>query len=59
MKVVIPNDLKRRFKMACVDQDTTMSEVVCALVQGWLDGHFSLEDTEIKSAASESQQKPD
>ena len=36
MKVVIPDDLKRRFKVACVNQDKTMSDVVCALIEDWL-----------------------
>lgn len=44
MKVVIPEELKRRFKKACIDYDSNMSEVVCALVEGWLAGNFILED---------------
>jgi len=43
MKIVIPEALKRRFKKACVDYDSNMSEVVCALVEGWLDGRLNLE----------------
>jgi hypothetical protein len=42
MKVVIEDTLKRRFKVACAEQDTTMSDVVSALVQGWLDGKLAL-----------------
>jgi hypothetical protein len=45
MKVVIDEALKRRFKVACTEQDQTMSDVVCALVQGWLDGQFVLQNT--------------
>ena len=44
MKIVIPEALKRRFKKACVDYDSNMSEVVCALVEGWLDGRLNLEN---------------
>jgi hypothetical protein len=42
MKVVIDEDLKRRFKAACATQDITMSDVVSALVQGWLNGQIPL-----------------
>lgn len=46
MKVVIDEALKRRFKVACTEQDQTMSDVVSALVQGWLDKKFVLQDTQ-------------
>ena len=36
MHVVIPLDLKREFKSACVLEDVNMSQVVCELVQDWL-----------------------
>jgi hypothetical protein len=36
MKVVIPPELKRRFKLACVNQEKTMSDVVCVLIEQWL-----------------------
>jgi ParG len=42
IKVVIPEDLKRSFKKACIDADTTMSDVVCELVRGWLAGRYKL-----------------
>jgi len=42
MKVVIEDTLKRRFKVACAEQDTTMSDVVSALVEGWLNGDRTL-----------------
>ncbi|WP_445174063.1 hypothetical protein [Microcoleus sp.] len=37
MHVVIPLDLKREFKSACVLEDVNMSQVVCELVQDWLE----------------------
>lgn len=40
MKVVIEEGLKRRFKVACTERDLTMSDVVSALVEGWLEGRF-------------------
>lgn len=46
MKVVIDEDLKRRFKVACAQQDTTMSEVVAALVKAWLDGQIVIPEKE-------------
>ena len=36
MKIVIPEDLKRRFKSACAAQDVTMSDVAVELVEKWL-----------------------
>lgn len=42
MKIVIPESLKREFKKACVDADSNMSEIVCALVQEWLTGRIQL-----------------
>lgn len=42
MKVIIDEALKRRFKVACTEQDLTMSDVTSALVQGWLEGKFDL-----------------
>jgi hypothetical protein len=35
--VVIPLDLKREFKSACVLEDANMSQIVCDLVQDWLE----------------------
>ncbi|NJL55662.1 hypothetical protein HC928_11010 [bacterium] len=43
MKIVIPEALKRRFKKACIDHDSNMSEVVCGLVEAWLEGKISLD----------------
>jgi hypothetical protein len=37
MHVVIPLDLKREFKSACVLEGVNMSQVVCELVQDWLE----------------------
>lgn len=54
MKIVIPEALKRRFKKACVDADSNMSEVVVALVEGWLDGRFPLPDQPDIESDSES-----
>lgn len=42
MKIVIPDDLKRQFKKACVDHDANMSAVVCNLVTLWLEGKVEL-----------------
>lgn len=41
MKVVISEELKRRFKLACVNQDKTMSDVVCVLIEDWLKNQSS------------------
>jgi antitoxin component of RelBE/YafQ-DinJ toxin-antitoxin module len=49
MKVVIDEDLKRRFKAACATQDITMSDVVSALVQGWLNGQIPLPEQDQSS----------
>lgn len=43
MKIVIPDALKRRFKKACVDHDSSMSDVVCSLVEAWLAGKVALD----------------
>jgi hypothetical protein len=43
MKIVIPEALKRRFKKACIDHDSNMSEVVCLLVESWLSGAINLQ----------------
>lgn len=37
MHVVIPLDLKREFKSACVLEGVNMSQIVCELVQDWLE----------------------
>lgn len=37
MHVVIPLALKREFKSACVLEGVNMSQVVCELVQDWLE----------------------
>jgi predicted glycosyl hydrolase (DUF1957 family) len=34
--IVIPSDLKKEFKSACVFEGVNMSEVVCELIQEWL-----------------------
>jgi excinuclease UvrABC nuclease subunit len=49
LKVAINEDLKRRFKAACATQDITMSDVVSALVQGWLNGQIPLPEQEQSS----------
>ena len=35
--VIIPPQLKREFKSTCVLEGVNMSEVVCDLIQKWLD----------------------
>jgi antitoxin component of RelBE/YafQ-DinJ toxin-antitoxin module len=44
MKIVIDEELKRKFKAACAEQSVTMSDVTAALVKGWLEGRYTLED---------------
>ncbi len=36
MHVVIPEDLKKRFKARCVMEGVNMSEVVVELIQDWM-----------------------
>jgi len=57
MKIVIPEALKRRFKKACIDHDSNMSEIVCSLVQAWLDGRVDLESGQPAHAESELESK--
>lgn len=37
MHVVIPAELKKEFKSSCVLEGVNMSQVVCELIQEWLD----------------------
>ncbi|MFB2970803.1 hypothetical protein ACE1CD_17675 [Aerosakkonema sp. BLCC-F183] len=37
MHVVIPADLKKEFKSVCVLKEVNMSQVVCELIQDWLE----------------------
>ncbi|MFB2976554.1 hypothetical protein [Microseira sp. BLCC-F43] len=37
MHVVIPTDLKKEFKSCCVLEGVNMSQVVCELIEEWLD----------------------
>lgn len=36
MNLTMERELKKQFKVACLTRDTTMSDVVTALVQRWL-----------------------
>ena len=37
LNVEIPKELKRRFRIACFEDERQMREVVAELVEGWLD----------------------
>lgn len=43
MKVVIDSALKHRFKVVCTQRELTMSDVVVALVAGWLSGKYKID----------------
>jgi len=36
LSVILPDDIHLRFKLACVEQGTEMSEVIRALIEGYL-----------------------
>ncbi len=36
LTTILPADLHRRFKLACVEQDIDMSEVIRLLIEGYL-----------------------
>ena len=36
LKVDIPKNLHKKFKIACVDQEVKMNEVIAQLIEQWL-----------------------
>lgn len=46
MNLTIERELKKQFKVACLNRDTTMSDVVAALVQRWIDDPSVIEQSE-------------
>ena len=36
LTVILPDDIHHKFKLACVEQGTEMSEVIRALIEGYL-----------------------
>jgi len=43
LQVNIPEDLHKRFKLACLHQDLEMTDVVKELVKNWLETHENIE----------------
>jgi len=36
LNIILPDDIHRRFKLACVERDIDMSEVIRTLIEGYL-----------------------
>lgn len=50
MNLTMERELKKQFKVACLTRDTTMSDVVAALIQRWLDDPTIINQSEQNEA---------
>lgn len=60
MNLTIERELKKQFKVACLNRDTTMSDVVAALVQRWIDDPSIIiqsEENETEETRQDTKQK--